>query len=94
MKIIELNLSKSITVQREQFEPVNSFYALKATIEEGDDLEKEKEKLNEILQKWAEFEILKWKSPNRAITSGRKLGLFQPVDTPPFKGDEFNNNLK
>lgn len=85
MKIIELNLSKAITVQREQFEPINSFYAIKATIEEGDDLEKEKEKLNEILQKWAEFEILKWKSPNRAITSGRKLGLFNAQNNkPPF----------
>jgi hypothetical protein len=94
MKLTKINVSKSCTVQAEQFEPVNSFYALEAELAETDDVEKCKKELDDKLQKWVEFAILTWKSPNRAITSGRKLGLFQPVDTPPFKGDEFSNNLK
>jgi hypothetical protein len=89
MKITEINLSKSMTVQVQNFEPVTSYYAIKATIEKNDDVEKCKEEVNEKLQKWIEFEILKWKSPNRAITAGRKLGIYNPLpkkeDTkPPF----------
>lgn len=77
MKIKKLSLSKSCTVQVSDFEPVNSFYSLEVELDKGDDLEKVKEELNNTLTNWCNFEILSWKSPNRAITAGKKLGMFK-----------------
>lgn len=87
-KIVEINRSVSVTIQREQFEPVNSFYAIKAELGKDDDVGKVEKELDKILKPWAELEILKWKSPNRAITASKKLGLYnkpkQEEVPPPF----------
>lgn len=80
MKVSELTINKEGTVQIEQFEPIKSSYTIKVTIEKGDDVEKVKEELDAVLNKWVEMDRLKWKSPNRAITAGRKLGVYPPRD--------------
>jgi hypothetical protein len=87
MKITKLNLSKSCTIQIEQYNPVTSFYAVEISLEEGDNLEELKKKYDENLDKWIEFSRLKWSNPSRAITAGRKLGVYDPLpkkDKPPF----------
>ena len=90
MKIIELNFSKSCTIQIENFQPVTSFYATKVEVEKGDDIEKIKKEQDGMLTKWIEFERLKWTNPNRAITAGKNLGMY---DNAPKIVDENGEEL-
>ena len=79
MKIKIIKMSKECTVQLEQFEPVTSSYSLEAEINEDDDVDKCRDIINDKLQKFIEFEVLKWKAPRRAITAGRKLGIYDEI---------------
>lgn len=74
-KITELIITKSSTVQVEEYEPVHTSYTINIAINDGDDLKTLKEQYDTELNKWIEFDRLTWKSPNRAITAGKKLGV-------------------
>lgn len=68
MKLTEVSVWKSQKIQIEQYEPYDFAYGMKAEVGEGDDPEEIKKKLEEYIDRWLSWEVLKWKNPKKAIT--------------------------
>lgn len=88
MKVKKLTINKLVTVQRVEFSPITTTYTVESELEKDEKLEDCKRKLDEIMDDWILFDIFKWTNPGRAITKGKKLGIYSNPKKDPPKDEE------
>lgn len=77
-KITEISVWKSRKIQIEQFEPYDFSFGAKASIDEGEDINKAYAELEKWVDGKIELETLKWKNPQKVVRQAVKENYKSP----------------